>query len=209
LKKKSEKPEIPPQEHPESAPLDEASSVNPPERDKPTAKEYFTKLLPLLKSFVLWFILVGIAHLPFIKDGFRNLVVGFTTSTTYGLGKALFIPIVRSAFDTLQINGFPMQIIVECTAYNFFLFAIALIIFAPWSWKNKLINLGIFFVAIFLVNNLRFFAMGYIGRYYPDFFDTTHDYVWNILFGFMVFGIWAWRDRKSNLDYITTEHHEV
>lgn len=209
MKKKPASTNLPPSEHSESAVSNEANPLNQPEKGKPSAREYFQKLLPLIKSFVLWFILVGIVHLPFIKDGFRNLVVGFTTATTYGLGKALFIPIVRSGFDTIQVNGFPMQIIVECTAYNFFLFAIALTIFAPWSLKNKLINFGIFILAIFLVNNLRFFAMGYIGRYYPDLFDTTHDYVWNILFGFMVFGIWAWRDKKSNLDYKTEDHHEA
>ena len=193
----------------ESDAIEGINQTIPPDRGKPSAKEYFQKLLPLIKSFVLWFILVGIVHLPFIKAGFRDAIVGFTTATTYGVGKILFLPIVRSGFDTLQVNGFPMQIIVECTAYNFFLFAIALVIFAPWSWKDKLKNLGIFIIAIFLVNNLRFIAMGYIGRYYPDFFDTTHDYVWNILFGFMVFGIWAWRDKKSNLDYIKAKHNEA
>lgn len=184
--------------HPENEKINSGKSS---ERPKPTAKEYFRKLLPLIKSFVLWFILIGIVHLPFIKAGFRDAIVGFTTSTTYGLGKMLFLPVVRSGFDTLQVNEFPMQIIVECTAYNFFLFALALVIFAPWTWKDKLKNFGIFILTIFLVNNLRFFAMGYIGRYYPEFFDTTHDFVWNVLFGFMVFGIWAWRDKKSNLDY--------
>jgi hypothetical protein len=25
--------------------------------------------------------------------------------------------------------------------------------------------------------------------------------VWNILFGFMIFGVWAWRDKKDNPDF--------
>jgi exosortase/archaeosortase family protein len=165
------------------------------------SKELLIKLLPLIKAFALWFVLVMIVHIPGLKDGFRNMFVGFTTSSTYIIGKMLFLPIEKPGFSAITIDGFAMEIIVECTAYNFYLFAIALALFANWSVKHKLINLGIFLAVIFLTNILRFFAMGYIGRYYPQMFDTTHDYVWNILFGFMIFGVWAWRDKLNNPDF--------
>lgn len=165
------------------------------------SKELLMKLMPLIKAFALWFVLVMIVHIPGIKEGFRNMFVGFTTSSTVVMAKILFVPINKISFSSISLNGFNMEIIVECTAYNFYLFAIALAIFANWSWKHKLINLGIFIVVIFLTNNLRFFAMGFVGRYYPDLFDTTHDYVWNILFGFMIFGVWAWRDKVNNPDF--------
>lgn len=174
--------------------------------DRKQTIEYLKKLLPLGKAFALWLVLILIVHIPGIKQDFRNFFVGFTTSSTYGMGKVLFIPIERMSFSSLQINGFSMEIIVECTAYNFYLFALALAVFANWSLRHKLINLLIFFGVIFLVNNLRFFAMGYVGRYYPDLFDTTHDYVWNILFGFMIFGLWAWRDKISNPDFKPKEN---
>jgi exosortase/archaeosortase family protein len=169
------------------------------EQKKPTARDYIKKLMPLIKAFVLWFLLVIIVHIPGIDDAFREFIVGFTTASTVILGKVLFIPIERTGFASIVVNDFPMEIIVECTAYNFYLFAIALALFASWKWKDKLINLLIFIVVIFLMNNLRFFAMGYVGGSYPQFFDTTHDYVWNILFGFMIFGLWAWRDTKTNI----------
>lgn len=165
------------------------------------SKELLMKLMPLIKAFVLWFLLVLIVHLPFIKEGFRNMFVGFTTNSTVIMAKMLFVPINKISFSSISLNGFNMEIIVECTAYNFYLFAIALAVFANWSWKHKFINLGIFLLVIFLTNNLRFFAMGFVGRYYPDLFDTTHDYVWNILFGFMIFGVWAWRDKVNNPDF--------
>ena len=166
------------------------------------SKELLIKLLPLIKAFALWFILVLIVHIPGIKEGFRNMFVGFTTQSTYIIGKMLFLPIDNPGFSAITIDGFAMEIIVECTAYNFYLFALALAIFANWSLKHKAINLLIFFVVIFLTNILRFFAMGYVGRYYPQMFDTTHDYVWNILFGFMIFGVWAWRDKLNNPDFL-------
>ena len=165
------------------------------------SKELFLKLLPLIKAFALWFLLVIIVHIPGVKENFRDFFVGFTTSSTYILGKALFIPIEKTGFSTIDVNDFGMQIIVECTAYNFYLFALALVIFANWSIRHKFINLFIFFGIIFLMNNMRFFAMGYVGHNYPELFDTTHDYVWNILFGFMIFGLWAWRDKKNNPDF--------
>jgi exosortase/archaeosortase family protein len=165
------------------------------------SKELLIKLLPLIKAFALWFLLVLIVHIPGIKDDFRNMFVGFTTNSTVLVAKMLFIPIQKLSFSTISLNGFNMEIIVECTAYNFYLFAIALAVFANWSIKHKLINLLIFLIVIFFTNILRFFAMGFVGRYYPEFFDTTHDYVWNILFGFMIFGVWAWRDKVNNPDF--------
>jgi exosortase/archaeosortase family protein len=165
------------------------------------SKELLIKLLPLIKAFALWLLLVLIVHIPGIKEAFRNMIVGFTTTSTVALGKLFFIPIQRQGFAGIVLDGFSMEIIVECTAYNFYLFAIALAVFANWPMKFKLINLLIFLVVIFLTNILRFFAMGYVGRYYPEVFDTTHDYLWNILFGFMIFGVWAWRDKKNNPDF--------
>jgi exosortase/archaeosortase family protein len=166
------------------------------------SKELLVKLLPLIKAFALWFLLVLIVHIPGIKEAFRNFFVGFTTQSTVLIGKMLFLPIQKPGFSAITIDGFAMEIIVECTAYNFYLFAIALALFANWSVKHKIINLLIFFSVIFFTNILRFFAMGYIGRYYPQFFDTTHDYIWNILFGFMIFGVWAWRDNLNNPDFL-------
>ena len=166
-----------------------------------SGRDLFIRLLPLIKAFAFWFFLLIIVHLPWIKDAFREMMVGFTALTTVVMGKMLFLPVRRLDFAFITVDGFPMEIIVECTAYNFYLFAIALVLFANWSWKDKLINLLLFSGIIFLVNNLRFFALGYIGRRFPGIFDTTHDYVWNILFGFLVFGLWLWRDKASNPDH--------
>lgn len=181
------------------------STVDPGKIRKPQkplfSKELLIKLLPLIKAFALWFILVLILHLPGIKEAFRNFFVGFTTGSTVFVGNLFFIPIERQSFSGITVDGFSMEIIVECTAYNFYLFALSLAVFANWKLKYKLINLLIFFGVIFLTNILRFFAMGYVGHYYPQFFSTTHDYVWNILFGFMIFGVWAWRDKLNNPDF--------
>jgi exosortase/archaeosortase family protein len=205
LKKKNSNKPIPGQKKVQPKPIPDANPVKGPKPQKPQkplfSKELLIKLLPLIKAFALWFLLVLIVHIPGIKEAFRNLFVGFTTGSTVLIGKMFFLPIQKMSFSAISLDGFSMEIIVECTAYNFYLFAIALAVFANWRLWNKLINLLIFFGVIFVTNILRFFAMGYVGRYYPDFFDTTHDYVWNILFGFMIFGVWAWRDKLNNPDF--------
>lgn len=205
MKKKNSNRPIPSQKKVHQKPMPTATPDKKQKPQKPQKplfnKELLIKLLPLIKAFALWFLLVLIVHIPGIKEEFRNFFVGFTTNSTIAMGKLFFIPIQKLGFSTITLDGFSMEIIVECTAYNFYLFAIALAVFANWNLKHKLINLLIFFVVIFLTNILRFFAMGYVGRYYPQIFDTTHDYVWNILFGFMIFGVWAWRDKLNNPDF--------
>ena len=202
MKKKDSKKPILSQKKVQQKPAPEAKPEKVKKPQKPLfSKELLIKLLPLIKAFALWFILVLIVHIPGIRDVFRNFFVGFTTTSTFLIGKLFFIPIEQVSFSAVMVDGFSMDIIVECTAYNFYLFAVSLAVFANWKPKHKIINLLIFLVVIFITNILRFFAMGYVGRYYPQFFGTTHDYVWNILFGFMIFGVWAWRDKKNNPDF--------
>jgi exosortase/archaeosortase family protein len=202
LKKKDNKKPNPSHQKTQQKPSPAIKPEKKKKQQKPIfSKELLIKLLPLIKAFALWFVLVLIVHAPGIKDGFRNFFVGFTTTSTIIMGKIFFIPIERLSFSSIMVDGFSMEIIVECTAYNFYLFAVSLAVFANWKLKYKFINLLIFFGVIFLTNILRFFAMGYVGRYYPQFFSTTHDYVWNILFGFMIFAVWAWRDKINNPDF--------
>ena len=86
---------------------------------------------------------------------------------------------------------------MECTAYNFYIFVIYLSLLSPVKWKQRIITLLIFLGAVFVVNNMRFITMGYIGKHSPHLFHYIHDYLWNILFGFMVFLIWAWRYKDT------------
>lgn len=161
-------------------------------------KEQFKLLMkhltPLLWAFAVWFAAISIIHTPMVRDVAKDFFVSFTTHSAYWFGKILFVPIKMPAVPYLSVKDFNMQVVMECTAYNFYLFALVLTLFARWTLKHKLISLAIFFVVIFMLNNIRFISMGYLGSIRPDLFHTVHDYVWNILFGFMVFGVWAWRE---------------
>lgn len=160
-------------------------------------KQLYRQLSPLLWTFVSWFAITTILHLPVFSRPVQDFFVGFTTHSAYWFGKLLFLPVKMYGVPYLSVNGFQMEVITECTAYNFYVFGAMLVVFARWPLKHKFINLGIILFSIFILNNLRFISMGYVGSWRPDLFDLVHDYAWNILFGFMVFGIWAWRETAA------------
>ncbi len=160
-------------------------------------KALFDALKPLLLALVAWFAVNAIVHLPGIRDVFSHFVLIFTGHSAYWFGKLLFIPMEMPSDNMLRVSGFSMRVVMECTAYTFYLFAIVLVIFARWPRKHKLISLGILLGVIFVANNMRFIIMGYVGKYWPHLFDLVHDIAWNVLFGFMVFGIWVWRELSA------------
>lgn len=161
-------------------------------------KRFLLNLKPVLWAFLAWLGLIGLVNLPFLKEPLIRFFVGFTTKTVLWLGKALPLPVENPGAAFLTVNGFSMEVVMECTAYNFYLFVIALVIFARWSLRDKLINLGIFFSGIFLLNTTRFLFLGYLGSLRPALFEPVHDIVWDVVFGFAVFGLWAWRETKAH-----------
>jgi len=160
---------------------------------KETNKKLIKQLVPLLVAVLLWFITLMVLHLPSIKNEVGYFFVNFTLNTALMFGKVLFIPMESNTYPFITVDGYTMQIVMECTAYNFYVFVFYLSLLSPVNWKQRLITLAIFIGAVFIVNNLRFITLGYIGNNFGNLFHFIHDYLWNILFGFMVFLIWAWR----------------
>jgi len=163
---------------------------------KEVRKQMLRHFRPLLYAIIAWGIVMLVLHLPAIQLKIVAFFVQFTIQSALIFGKIFFIPISSPEFPLLRVDGYQMAIIMECTAYNFYIFTLFLSLFSPVSWKQRLITLAIFLPSIFVINNLRFVTMGYIGKYYPAQFDQVHDYIWNILFGFLVFLIWLWRYQK-------------
>lgn len=140
---------------------------------------------------------MGIIYIPVIHDYLMDFFIKFVINSTVFIGNLLFIPVKSHQFPLISVSGYTMKVIFECTAYNFYFFALALVIFAKWKIIDKLINLGIFLLSIFLLNTVRFIVMGYVGKLWPSMFHQIHDYVWTILFGIMVFILYIWRNDKS------------
>jgi exosortase/archaeosortase family protein len=163
---------------------------------KEVRKILYRQFRPLVFAIASWAIVMLILHLPAIQLPVIAFFVKFTLKSAIVFGKIFFIPIESPEFPFLKVAGYQMVVIMECTAYNFYVFSIFLSLFSPGTWKRRLVTLGIFLISIFVINNLRFITMGYVGKYYPAILDQLHDYIWNILFGFFVFLIWLWRNKR-------------
>ena len=163
--------------------------------------EALKRLKPLLFSFALWGLLMGMVHIPVIHDYLQAFFIEFVVNSTVFIGSLLFFPVESHASPIINVAGFQMRVIFECTAYNFYLFAFSLALFGKWTFKDKLINLLIFIASIFILNVFRFIIMGYIGKYFPQAFHQIHDYVWTVVFGLAVFILYIWRNDKSQLNH--------
>ncbi|MCD4694602.1 MAG: exosortase/archaeosortase family protein [Bacteroidales bacterium] len=155
------------------------------------------RLLPLIKAFVLWIVLVLIVSIPALKDTFAKFFIDFTTKTVVLVSKLFFVPVQDLGNQLISVAGFQLNIIYECTAYNFYIFVIPLVIFSNWTIKQKFFNLFVFLLSIIFANAFRFIIMGYIGNWFPKLFESVHDYVWNIIFGLMIFIIWFLLEKRS------------
>lgn len=162
---------------------------------KEAFRRFLKHFLPLLIAVALWLITSAILHLPAFREEVQDFFIRFTLNSAVAFGKLLFIPVYSPVFPKITVSGYTMEIITECTAYSFYIFVFYLSLLSPVKWYQRLITLAIFIASVFVVNNFRFYTMGYIGKYYSNFFHGVHDYLWNILFGFMVFLIWMWRYR--------------
>lgn len=164
-------------------------------------KEAIRRLKPLLFSFALWGVFMAIVYIPAIHNALMGFFVEFVVNSTVILGNILFLPVETTGSPIIIVAGYTMKVIFECTAYNFYLFALALVLFAKWSVKDKFINFIIFLISIFVLNASRFIIMGYVGKYFPHAFHQVHDYVWTIVFGLVVFILYIWRNDKSEIPH--------
>ena len=172
-------------------------------------KELFTELLPIIKSFGLWILLVILVALDYTgKRWFSMVFVDMTTYLTYGLSKLLFIPARitgsgMSMVTTLEVNyqsvvisNYPMVIELECSAYHAYLAMFALVVFSFWTLKQKIVLGTIMFGLLSVINSLRIILLGVIGHNYPQFFNVMHDYIWNILLVIVIWGLWELANQR-------------
>ncbi len=176
---------------------------------KENKKALLNELLPLIKAFALWIVLVIVVAWDYTNNQwFSMLFVDFTTYLSYALSKIMFIPasigdngtgmvttlIVN--YKSIQINHYPMIVELECSAYHAYIAMFSLVLFSKWKWKQKLTGGSILFAALAIINSLRIVMLGVIGRTYPQIFNIMHDYVWNILLVIVIWGLWELANKK-------------
>ena len=150
---------------------------------------WYPTLKQLLLTFGLWIIFSFVFRFFAFNLFFYNVLLNFVKS--YIEFFANIFGVIYNDFTTtenlISLNGASLKIIYECTAYSYYLFIIALVIFSPWKWTQKLIHGSILVVTITLLNAARFFSVAWIIRKHPQQLTLFHDYVWNFLFAAIVF----------------------
>jgi len=166
---------------------------NSPLNRKEAYSGFIISFKPLLIAVLLWLITIFIFHLPAIKNEVALFFIGFTLNSALVFGNLLFISVESATYPLITVEGYTMKVVMECTAYNFYIFIIYLSLLSPVSWKKRILTMVIFIAVLFISNNLRLILMGYIGLYYENLFHYIHNYLWDYLFGFIIFLIWVWR----------------
>jgi len=161
-------------------------------------KQLAANLKNLLKSFVLWIVLILLVRTDFSRIYTDSFIIRFTHSSVAGFCKIFGIPVVDTTCPLITINSTAMEIVPECTIYDYYLMVVALVVFTAWKWKDRLIN-GLIMIAILYITNIfRFIAMGFIGRYFPSTFKFTHDYLWGLIFALFTLALWIGFDSRSS-----------
>lgn len=112
--------------------------------------------------------------------------------------------VVLQAFDsTVQAQGIVLRNIetgaavsIEpgCNGVEAMIVVIAAIAATPASWKQKLIGLGLGFLAIQALNVVRIISLFYLLQWNPVWFEWAHLYLWQALImldGLIVYLLWV------------------
>ncbi|MDP2158119.1 MAG: archaeosortase/exosortase family protein, partial [Nitrospirota bacterium] len=149
-----------------------------------------------LGLFVLYVsIFVGIAE---IGQGFMPAFREFTATAITAFWGFFSIPIACSGTQ-LTFIGFPMEIVLECTALHYMIIFVAgVLAFRSHSLSYRAAGIIIGTLAIFFFNLIRIGVIGFIGRYFTNLFTFVHDYLWQGLFALLVLLLWIiWVNGKK------------
>lgn len=172
-------------------------------------KELWHELVPLIKAFSLWIVLVVLVAMDYTyQRWFSMFFIDLTTYLSYFLAKLMFIPAeilgngltmvttLEVYYKTILISNYSLMIELECSAYHAYLAMISLVIFSAWKNKHKWLIGSILFIILAVINALRIVLLGVLGKRFPEIFNLMHDYIWNILLVIMLWGLWELANRQ-------------
>ena len=93
----------------------------------------------------------------------------------------------------LSINGFPLEIIDECTAVFSSIVYCSCVLAYPTTLKNKGLGIAFGVPSLYAINILRLFILTLVGIAYPGMFEFVHVYLWQasfIIFVVVIFLLW-------------------
>ncbi len=98
--------------------------------------------------------------------------------------------------QTLGSQRFSVVIYNGCNGLEAMLIFVCGVLAFPAGWLRKLLGVVLGFFAIQIVNVVRVVSLFYVGVFKPEWFSTTHVFVWQsaiILFGVLLWLLWVQR----------------
>lgn len=97
-----------------------------------------------------------------------------------------------------KISGF-VDVEPGCTSLKQWMHWLFLMLLFPGPWRHKVWYIPIGLIVIHFINVFRIVGLTISVKYYPQYFDTFHNYFFKTLFYFMIFMMWLfWVEKFKN-----------
>ncbi|HLC20963.1 MAG TPA: exosortase H [Candidatus Methylomirabilis sp.] len=155
--------------------------------------------MPLVRAYVIFVASVLTLYTLLRTSMLRQyvaepLAVAFATVSSLALN---LLSLKATATGTLlSIEGFGAQIDDVCTGIFVVAVYLSAVLAYPSRLAEKLKGFLLGASAILILNMIRVISLMYIGRYFPEFFETAHLLVWQSLIIFSALLMWIyWTER--------------
>jgi exosortase H (IPTLxxWG-CTERM-specific) len=115
------------------------------------------------------------------------------TAWTAQLAHALLRPFgaeVSLDGNLVQLGGFAVRIIEECTGVFEVIIFVAAVLAFPTSGRKRAVGLALGIPLLYLFNVLRILVLLLVGRYRPQVFEFMHIYFWQATLILMITSVW-------------------
>ncbi len=140
-----------------------------------------------MTRFVLIFLLILVAlfSIEVLKPVQEHVIVPFTGMLA-SLSAAIILPFDSSVIAYGKIlqfkdTGFAVSIEAGCNGVEAAIVLIAAIIAFPARWRDRLLAIGLGFLAVQVMNIARIISLFYLGDWNMDAFSWIHMYLWPTL----------------------------
>lgn len=140
-----------------------------------------------MTRFILIFALVLFAlfTLDMLSPVQTHVIVPFT-SLLASISAGIIMPFDSSVIahgKVLQFSdsGFAVSIEAGCNGVEATIVLVAGVLAFPASWRDRLLAIGLGFLAVQAMNILRIISLFYLGNWNMDFFTWVHLYLWPAL----------------------------
>jgi exosortase H (IPTLxxWG-CTERM-specific) len=140
-------------------------------------------MLRFVTTFLL--ILIALFTLEMLNPVQEHVITPFTSLLAH-LSAVLILPFDNSVIAYGKIlqfkdSGFAVSIEAGCNGVEATIVLIAAICAFPASWRARLTAIGLGFLAIQVINNVRIISLFYLGNWNLEYFSWIHLYLWPAL----------------------------